>query len=475
MRSSEESEDTRSSRSWSQESKSSAGPIDRSGTKRKKKRSSKKGGGKKSRRDKASRWTSSEDSDGSSRGSGRSDEDRGRSSRRGRRRFSPSPVRPPPRRHHNHHNLPVTDDAREEKMRLRKRAMVMGKFRFIVPEDGTEFEQTPTFRSTVARHYSGNRNRSVHYAVKPIGFRKVPRAQHSNTRYAILKADFPGIGDRFHVAWATPLGDVHVDGMVKLYDLRSIQMHCIDYDSRGPKSGWFGLVDPRIADTPDSKVHFDANMFWTVGLLYKHYGTCGVEDWDIEIAEMFNTHVVAENTNRLPQAGYSSASVPVQAVYSAGSIPPLMSLPSQPLQTAAAPPQAVQPQAVQQPVAVQQSQQPLPTGGGFSATAAAATSVTVNNLNAASSVRTTTATTTTTTSNHHVEGSLFTGCVTDWRGSYGFVSCNHIPRKIFLHSSVIEGWDIDNPQDLPIGSSVKFRVEYDAVRGYRASEAELFI
>ena len=47
---------------------------------------------------------------------------------------------------------------------------------------------------------------------------------------------------RFHVAWATPLGDVHVDGMVKLYDLRSIQMHCIDYDSRGPKSGWFGLV-----------------------------------------------------------------------------------------------------------------------------------------------------------------------------------------------------------------------------------------
>ena len=66
-------------------------------------------------------------------------------------------------------------------------------------------------------------------------------------------------------------------------------MHCIDYDSRGPKSGWFGLVsiitstnptfksyqcrttnnitrqvDPRIADTPDSKVHFDANMFWTV-------------------------------------------------------------------------------------------------------------------------------------------------------------------------------------------------------------------
>ena len=72
----------------------------------------------------------------------------------------------------------------------------MGKFRFIVPEDGTEFESTSAFRSTVARQCSGGRNRSVHYSVKPIGFRKVPRAQHSNTRYAILKADFPGIGDR---------------------------------------------------------------------------------------------------------------------------------------------------------------------------------------------------------------------------------------------------------------------------------------
>ena len=94
---------------------------------------------------------------------------------------------------------------------------------------------------------------------------------------------------RFHVAWSSPLGDVHVDGMVKLYDLRSIQMHFMDYDSRGPKSTWFGLVDPRVTSTPDGRVRFDANMFWTVGLLYKHYGTCGVQDWDIEMAEMANT------------------------------------------------------------------------------------------------------------------------------------------------------------------------------------------
>jgi len=451
-------EDDLSSDSWSR-----SPSADRANNNKKRKRSKrpKSGGGgrrKKSRKDqRPARWTS-EDTDTSG-SSGGEEEERGRSARRGRRRFSPSPIRGPTSgagsRRISGHGLTVTDDAREDKMRLRKRAMVLGKFRFIVPEDGVEFEATSAFRSTVARHCSGGHNRSVHYSFKPIGFRKVPRAQHSNTRYAILKADFPGIGDRFHVAWATPLGDVHVDGMVKLYDLRSIQMHCIDYDSRGPKSGWFGLVDPRIADTPDSKVHFDANMFWTVGLLYKHYGTCGVEDWDIEMAEMANTHVVAENTSRLPQAlGQSvvvQAAPPPPGVPAASLPPPLMSV---------------------QPTLSSVSAAPSLTA---TASAAASSSV-VTNLNTfGSSVRTTTETTTTTS--NRVEGTLFTGCVVDWRGTYGFVTCNHIPRKVFLHSSVIEGWDSgsEKPLDLPVGSSVKFRVEYDVFKGYRASEAELFV
>ena len=81
--SSEDSESTRSSRSWSQGSRSSAGPIDQSGTKRKKRRSSgggKKGRSKKSRRqDKAARWTSSDEYSDEASGGGRSDEDRGRS------------------------------------------------------------------------------------------------------------------------------------------------------------------------------------------------------------------------------------------------------------------------------------------------------------------------------------------------------------------------------------------------------------
>jgi len=352
-------------------------------------------------------------------------------------------------------------------MRLRKRAMVMGKFRFIIPEDGTEFETTNAFRSTVARHGRSN-SRAVHYSVKPIGFRKAPRAQHSNTRYAILKADFPGIGDRFHVAWATPLGDVHVDGMVKLYDLRSIQMHCIDYDSRGPKSGWFGLVDPRIADTPDSKVHFDANMFWTVGLLYKHYGTCGVEDWDIEIAEMANTHVLAENTNRL-SSGHPSASLVQHAPAVSHTIPSLMSVQTV---TPAAPPPA---QHAAPSAAALDPSQLISCGGSaasMSATTATTTSsVTLNANLAAMGVRTSTVNNA--ASGTQTEATRFTGCVVDWRGTYGFVSCHHLPRKVFLHHSVIEGWDPE--KEMPLGSSLKFTVEYDPVRSsYKALEAQLF-
>ena len=78
-----------------------------------------------------------------------------------------------------------------------------------------------------------------------------------------------------------------------------------------------------------------------------------------------------------------------------------------------------------------------------------------------------------TNSELNVMSSRFTGCVVDWRGTYGFVSCHHLPRKVFLHHSVIEGWDPE--KEMPLGSSLKFTVEYDPVRSsYKALEAQLF-
>ena len=282
-------------------------------------------------------------------------------------------------------------------MRLRKRALVLGKFRFITPGDGEELETTSDFISTVDKH----RKSRITYASKPIGFRTVPRT-NTVTRYAILRADFPGISERFHVAWSTPFGDVKVDGMVKLYDLQSIQMHYIDCDDHGPKSNWFGLVDHRI--TYDGRVHFDANMFWTVGLLYKHYGTCGVEDWDMELAEMASTHNWAESTSKLTAKPDENANA-----------------------------------VDRRPLAVTASRpQPL-------------MSVSTNSVE------------------HQTR---YAGCVTEWRGSYGFVSCYHLPSKVFLHSSDIRGWK--SGQDLPVGSSVNFKVHNDVSKGFRAINATLY-
>ena len=44
---------------------------------------------------------------------------------------------------------------------------------------------------------------------------------------------FPGCGKRHHVAWSTPLGDVRIDAMVKIYDMLSIQTHHAECDNRG--------------------------------------------------------------------------------------------------------------------------------------------------------------------------------------------------------------------------------------------------
>ena len=174
---------------------------------------------------------------------------------------------------------------------MRKRALVLGKFRFISRRSGAEWETTLEFNQAVIK----NGVTPIPYASRPLGFRTIPRSR-SHTRYSILNAEFPGIEERYHVAWSTPLGDIHVDSMVKLYDLKSVQTHFVDIDCRGPKSQWFCLVDPRVTPTPDGKIQFDANMFWTVGLLYKHYNTCGIESWDDEISFMAGTHRLAENS-----------------------------------------------------------------------------------------------------------------------------------------------------------------------------------
>ncbi len=130
----------------------------------------------------------------------------------------------------------VSEDACEAKMSWRRRAMVTGSFKVMVPETGRLLEETEEFRGAAEAAEIPAR-----YFRYPRGVR-VPRGGPEEdgedgywtrrTRYSNVPA-FPGSGERHHVLWlggpATPPAaggpDIKVDRMVKLYDGTSVQSY----------------------------------------------------------------------------------------------------------------------------------------------------------------------------------------------------------------------------------------------------------
>ncbi len=139
----------------------------------------------------------------------------------------------------------------------RRHALMNGLFKVMDVQSGKMLEDTEDFREAVNDHQKRGRMKT-----------------------------FPGSGDRHHIVWLDEVSEIHVDRLVKLYDFEAVRLHKRDQLSEGPASPWFGLVDPRQTPTFDGAVHFDANLFWTVALLYKCFGSCGVWQWDVEISAM---------------------------------------------------------------------------------------------------------------------------------------------------------------------------------------------
>lgn len=232
--------------------------------------------------------------------------------------------------------------------------------------------------------------------------------------------------------------------------------HEIEGLSESPKSPWFGLIDPRKTSTHDSKINFDANMFWTVGLLFKHFGTCGVEMWDREIADLARTHDWIEQHKTRPPPITGPPPPPTPSLPP----PPLMALPPPilPSTTPAVPRQItpVQPAHIRPNLVHPQGPSPesrIPTDLNANPSSSLITLVN-NNLN-------------------FEYGKRYTGCVVDWRQTYGFLSCTLIPGKIFLHSQSMTG---ASTSDLPIGISVNFELGVEASSGrFRAVRAKVFM
>ena len=170
-----------------------------------------------------------------------------------------------------------SQDTEPKLMYQRKRAMVLGKFKFLSRGDGSELETSEAFVKAVkekASHIVEYKNK-VHQGES----KRIKVAKETDVR-------LPGYGDRFTVVWSTEDGEIMTDQAVKLYmpvDVVTLE----ELSKPGPKSPWFGLVDPGM--THDKRIGFDANNFWSVGLLFKHLGTCGVGKWDKQLQELQRT------------------------------------------------------------------------------------------------------------------------------------------------------------------------------------------
>ena len=81
------------------------------------------------------------------------------------------------------------------------------------------------------------------------------------------------------MVWTNPFGDIFLDSDIKLYEFEDVQKYSAYND--GPKSSEFC----RFYSSSSSKEldGFDSSIFWSTGFLWEHFGTCGLEGWDLEL------------------------------------------------------------------------------------------------------------------------------------------------------------------------------------------------
>ncbi len=244
--------------------------------------------------------------------------------------------------------LELDEDAEPTKMRHRRSAAIQRKaFKFL--DDRNDFlDEDANLKTEIEAFKSG--------------------------RLTVDRLDV-GRGSRFDVVWTGEDGEINIDKGVKLYDTREIvETFRVIGSDEGPRSPWFGLVDPRRVRTRSGRVGFDANLFWSVAFAFKHFASCGVSAWDSELLVMERDNAdVNVNGRESDQKRYS-------------------------------------------------------------------------------------------------------GCVCEWRGSYGFLSCTFFKRRVFIHRNDIRGGGSESAfYELPVGASVNFAVESDGDRNLRAVDAKLFL
>jgi len=166
----------------------------------------------------------------------------------------------------------------------RKRALALGKFKFLYQEDVDDLETTDKFKLAVVQNK----------LLGPVIYRdrdgKDPEVMkiYGQARkdigcgFAEPDIKIPGSMKTFTVVWSNPFGDIFLDADIKLFEFEDIQKYSGYNDP--PKSKEFC----RFYTSSSSKDldGFDSSIFWTAGLLWKFFSTCGVEAWDRDFGEL---------------------------------------------------------------------------------------------------------------------------------------------------------------------------------------------
>jgi len=170
----------------------------------------------------------------------------------------------------------------------RKRALVLGKFKFLYQDDCEELEILDRFQLAVIQNKLLG---PVQYTDKE-GKSKEPvntittNDQAENTEeiegFSDPPLDIPGVLDYFVVAWTNPFGQITIDQDIKLFEFKDIQKYSTYNET--PKAKAFCQFHSSSNSTELDG--FDASIFWSAGLLWKYFKTCGVEKWDLELREL---------------------------------------------------------------------------------------------------------------------------------------------------------------------------------------------
>jgi len=166
----------------------------------------------------------------------------------------------------------------------KKRALVMGKFKFLYQDDTEDLESGDKFQLAIVQNKLLGPVVYKDRSGKDPDVLKIYGKEREDPGRGFSDPDIkiPGALKTFSVVWTNPFGDIFIDSDIKLFEFEDIQKYSGYND--GPESAEFC----RFYTSSSSKEldGFDSSIFWSAGFLWKHFKTCGVEQWDKQFTDL---------------------------------------------------------------------------------------------------------------------------------------------------------------------------------------------